>query len=306
MKYNHLDFSWGSELEWGDIPKTMELPSNLGAFEFAESCVVNVNPGPDQYLACDPSMVMTTLGGEINTMPTWDWRDQVRITKELIYLFNDQGYRPSATPGISDQGIHVHVPGLENDLPMLKRLLTYCQNNWMDMFKLTYNPPSPHQWANRWIKQTINYSSEWRSKLPDQHYKLAMAQTDLVGFHRWMGYDSVNDKIERGSVWTPNLRWGFNFDNFVRTKTFEFRFFNSTIDLHQVADTFRFCEQFMINALAEDGKSVAEIVDEGKYHFAPFMINPPAYKGWWETHHATATAGKHRKFWLPGENIQGD
>jgi len=51
--YDKNTFTYGAEIEWGDIDRRMEIPPSLGKWEYAETDVVNIYP-PYQYLACDP------------------------------------------------------------------------------------------------------------------------------------------------------------------------------------------------------------------------------------------------------------
>jgi len=36
-------YTWGYEIEWGDIDRTLEIPSHLGTWEHAEIDIVNID-----------------------------------------------------------------------------------------------------------------------------------------------------------------------------------------------------------------------------------------------------------------------
>ena len=37
MNYDTKSFTWGYEIEWGDIDRTLKIPSHLGKWEYAET-----------------------------------------------------------------------------------------------------------------------------------------------------------------------------------------------------------------------------------------------------------------------------
>ncbi len=74
--YNKETFTYGAEIEWGDIDRRMAIPTNLGKWEYAETDIVNLRP-PFEYRACDPLGKEPWMGGEVNMMPTKTWQEQV-------------------------------------------------------------------------------------------------------------------------------------------------------------------------------------------------------------------------------------
>ena len=86
MSFDKNDFTWGYEIEWGDIDRRLEIPEHLGSWEYSETDIVNLNP-PYQYVACDPRGESPPFGGEINTKPTSTWQDQADRVMELHDLF---------------------------------------------------------------------------------------------------------------------------------------------------------------------------------------------------------------------------
>ncbi len=42
MKYDPSKFTWGYEIEFGDINRNVDIPEHLGKWEYAETDIVNI------------------------------------------------------------------------------------------------------------------------------------------------------------------------------------------------------------------------------------------------------------------------
>src|SRR5210317_1164910 len=84
--YDKDKFTYGYEIEWGDIDRRLTPPEELGTWEFAETDVVNIHE-PFQYVACDPLGKDPYMGGELNTKPTATWQEQVDRVMKLHDFF---------------------------------------------------------------------------------------------------------------------------------------------------------------------------------------------------------------------------
>jgi len=82
MKYDTNNFTYGYEIEWGDIDRRLTIPEHLGAWEYAETDIVNIHE-PYRFIACDPLGEVPPFGGEVNTKPTATWQEQVDRIMEL-------------------------------------------------------------------------------------------------------------------------------------------------------------------------------------------------------------------------------
>src|SRR5665213_554698 len=132
-KYDLSTFTWGYELELGDVLRTRSIPGHLGTWEHAETDVTNIHP-PYWGRGSDPLGIDPPVGGEINTMPTKTIEDQVKKIQEIIAFFRGHGDHPSAS--CTNVGhVHVHVPGLMEDIEGLKRLTEYIWSNHNDTVK---------------------------------------------------------------------------------------------------------------------------------------------------------------------------
>ena len=70
------NWTYGYEIEWGDIDRTIKIPESLGSWEYAETDIVNLYD-PVKNIACDPLGLNPTYGGEINTKPTKTSKQQI-------------------------------------------------------------------------------------------------------------------------------------------------------------------------------------------------------------------------------------
>ena len=125
-KYPSNEYTWGYEIEWGDVDRRLTPPENLGKWEYAETDIVNIHE-PFKYIACDPLGTEPYMGGEINTKPTSTWNQQVDRIMEIHKFFTDAGNMPSASC-VNHGHLHVFVPGLKNDIDALKSLLIPTPN----------------------------------------------------------------------------------------------------------------------------------------------------------------------------------
>ena len=86
------NWSYGYEVEWGDINRKLKVPSHLGSWEIAETDILNLKE-PNKYIACDPLGIKPCFGGEINTTPNINYNDQVNKILELYKFFKENGIR---------------------------------------------------------------------------------------------------------------------------------------------------------------------------------------------------------------------
>lgn len=277
--YTSKNFTWGCELEAGDIPRKTKIPKSLGSWEYAETDIVNLNP-PYQFVACDPQGLCPPVGGEINVYPTKQWEDQLAKVGRLKKLF------PMATSNcISHTHIHVGVRGLTNDVSALKRLTKYIIANQEDTVRLC-----------------LQYDRHKCGNLGRGYMKLDGGRL----MPAWMGANLVKhttnfgdfiriqccgkDAVSRGrpfryAINTYCLKW---------TGTVEFRCFRHTLSLIRIGSCFDFVEQFMLNAL-NDGDSVVDIVAKHQYYFPPFRYVREQVEGWHETKWDKSRGKKERK-----------
>ena len=288
MKYDKKDFTWGYEIEWGDIDRRLEIPEHLGKWEYAETDIVNLNP-PYTYVACDPLGEEPHMGGEINVKPTNTWQEQVDRIMEIHDLFVEHGNTPTSAC-VNHGHLHVYVPGLRDDIDALKRLITYIAENQDDTIEECYrfydNKLMKHpkcKGAKSYLK--LDGGRKMPEYMSDNIVNLATDFDHFIKLHA-AGKDGV-------SMGRP-FRYAINTYCMKHTGTIEFRCFRSTTKREEIESQFRFAENF-IDAALNDGPSVAELFMMSRYNFPPFEWNWYEYAGWNETKYPKERGTKKRE-----------
>lgn len=287
MKYNKEDFTWGYEIEWGDIDRRIEIPDHLGKWEYAETDVVNLYE-PFANVACDPLGESPYMGGEINCKPTNTKEEQIDRIIELRDLFIANGNTPSA--GCVNHGhLHVFVPGLKEDIDALKKLTRYVKENQEDTVDACYQFRDHFEMKGRkGAKMYLKYDGgrKMPEYMSDNIENLATNFDHFIKLHA-AGKDGV-------SMGRP-FRYAINLYCMKHTGTIEFRCFRSTTKRNEIESQFRFAEHF-IDAALNDGPSVAELLFMHNYEFPPFIWDAVQYKGWQETKYPKERGTKKREF----------
>lgn len=287
MSYNTKDFTYGYEIEWGDIDRTLELPEHLGTWEHAETDIVNIHE-PYKYVACDPLGEEPPMGGEINTKPTHTWQEQVDRIMEIHDIFVSYGNSPSASC-VNHGHLHVYIPGLKDDLDALKRLVAYIKENQEETIEHLYgfyDHPEMKRLKNAKMYLKFDGGRPMPEYMCDNIINLATDFDHFIKLHA-AGKDGV-------SMGRP-FRFAINTYCMKHTGTIEFRCFRSTTKREEIESQFDFAEKF-IDAALNGGPSVREILMEGNYTFPPFIWNGPEYKGWIETKYDKERGEKKREY----------
>ena len=285
--YHKSTFTYGAEIEWGDIDRRREIPEHLGKWEYAETDIVNIHE-PYQYVACDPLGTEPPMGGEINTKPTKTWQEQVDRIMELHQFFVDAGNQPSASC-VNHGHLHVYVPGLKDDIASLKKLVAYIKENQNDVIEVCYGfYESPQMKSCKGAKMYLKYDGgrPMPDYMCDNIINLATDFDHFIKLHA-AGKDGV-------SMGRP-FRYAINTYCMKHTGTIEFRCFRSTTKREEMEAQFRFAEKF-IDAALNDGPPVIELLQEEVYKFPPFVWNLNEYVGWEKTKWDKERGNKHREY----------
>ena len=285
--YDKNTFTYGAEIEWGDIDRRMSIPPTLGKWEYAETDIVNLRP-PFEYRACDPLGKEPWMGGEVNMMPTKTWHEQVDRIMQLYEMFLEYGNQP--TTGCVNHGhIHVHVPGLKEDLASLKKLVAYIKANQQDTIDACYG-----FYEAKDMKSCSGAKAylKWDGGRPMPDFmadNIINLATDFDTFIRL--HAAGKDGVSMGRPW----RFAINVYCMKHTGTIEFRCFRSTTLRRELESQFKFVEKF-IDAALNDGPSVKEILAADNYRFPPFIWNVNEYLGWAQTKYPKERGTKKREF----------
>lgn len=285
--YDKSTFTYGSEIEWGDIDRRIEVPEFLGKWEFAETDIVNIHE-PFQYRACDPLGEDPWMGGEINTKPTKTWKEQVERIIQIRDFFISHGNQPSAAC-VNHGHIHVFVPGLKDDISSLKKLIAYIKENQKETVDVCYGF---YDVSNMKVcsgaKSYLKYDGGrlMPDYMCDNIINLATNFDHFIKLHA-AGKDGV-------SMGRP-FRYAINTYCMKHTGTIEFRCFRATTKEEELISQFKFVEKFIDSAL-NDGPSVKEILSADKYEFPKFVWNINEYLGWVETKYPKERGTKRREY----------
>jgi hypothetical protein len=272
--YDPSTFTYGYEIEWGDIDRKFQVPKELGTWEFCEIDIVNLRP-PYRGLGTDPQGVNPPVGGEINTMPTKTWQQQVDNIMLLKDLFTQHGTPP--TSGIANHGhLHIHVPGLIEDIDALKRLMAYIKANQHDTMANTYQyKVMPGMEKTKTARTYLKHDGGRIA--PD--WWLDNLSTLPNSFEEWCDIACCGKDAK---IRSRPFRYGIHTYALKNSKTVEFRCFRSTTERRELEDSFQFATKFMTSAL-NGGPSVKEIIAEKDWQFPPFIYDHEMYLSWEQT-----------------------
>ena len=287
MIYNSKDFTWGYEIEWGDIDRRIDIPKHLGSWEYAETDIVNIHP-PFQYKACDPLGTDPYMGGEVNTKPTKTWMQQVERILEIKALFEANGNTPSASC-VNHGHLHVFVPGLKDDIESLKKLTSYIRENQNTVIKNCYNFYDTNDMKN-YKNAKMYLKLDGGRTMPDY-----MSSNIISGAADFEHFIKLHAAGKDGVSMGRPFRYGINTYCMKHTGTIEFRCFRSTTKREEIESQFRFVEMFMEAAL-NDGPSANEILSDNSFKFPPFIWDASEYDGWIKTKYDKSRGEKKREF----------
>jgi len=285
-RYPPKTFTYGYEIEFGDIDRRLNVPSSLGFWESAETDIVNLR-APYKYLASDPLGIDPPVGGEINTVPSITWQAQVKRVLEIIEFFRARGNEPTVSC-INHGHIHIRVPKLTQDIVGLKKLIAYIQKNQQEAVEACYSFRDDMEMRS--CENATNYLKYDGGRLiPDfmceNILKRAKTFSDFIRLHA-AGKDGV-------SMSRP-LRYAINTYCLKHTGTIEFRCFRATLRREELESQFQFAEAF-IDAALNDGPSVKQILESRRFRFPPFLWNRDEYVGWLATKHPKERGEKKRR-----------
>lgn len=283
--YDPKTFTYGFELEIGDVDRRIPLPEHLGKWEFSETDVVNIHP-PYWGVACDPLGIEPPFGGEINVKPTKTWQAQVDRILEIIDFYKAQGNNPS-TNFISHNHIHVFVPGLKDDVDALKRLVKYIRDNQhlvIDRIHAFRMQPNMTKSAKQYLK------FDGARVMPDYMCNNIISLTKdfdhFIKLHA-AGKDGV-------SMGRP-FRYAINTYCMKHTGTIEFRLFRHSFDRRELSDSFKFVEMF-IDAALNDGPPVEDILASYDFKFPPMSYDHELWLSHEKTKYGKDRGEKKREY----------
>ena len=264
------DFQYGTELEFGDIPKQEGIiPSELGSFEYCEGDIINLDPS--RHGAAHPK---GDWGGEINTVPSLSVDEQVDKIMSIIDLFEDMDCSGPTISHRAHTHIHVHIPGLIEDLDMLKRVTQYVYDNQEDFLSEVY--PFDERAFDRVVAVDTIFGDIDHVTVKAQPLPSAARYLRTDGGKR-MAY-WVNERAQAASSFEEYikgfcsgesrrgmpLRYGINLYCLKHTKTIEFRCFRGSLDEDEIHAAFDAVQLFLGEAVKENPRAWKDV--QGRPH----------------------------------------
>lgn len=282
------DLSWGCELEFGDIPRWVEIPAHLGSWEYFETDIVNQRD-PYWGIAADPYGKDPPYGGEINTVPTKTWIEQVGIINQLITYFRNLGYEPTVS---CVQQLHIHVGFSERlikNRPSMVNLIHYIKNNQKTFIEKT----SQFVYDDRMNEQGVEFLRDDGGRLaPDSMYD---DMIQVLG--RYRGYYLKFLNLDQTAYEGLYLRrFGINLKSLQYGTTIEFRSFRSTTNIREIFDSFRICENFILLATNGIRQPFVEHFDQNNYQLPKFVYDHDLFTSWQKTKKERRADVKTRPF----------
>lgn len=263
------NWTYGAEHEWADWDQR-QIPQAFG-IDRDDVTIVNSNG-----IAADPSGKLYPYGGEINTPPTVSTHGQVQV---LTYL---KEHFPEATVNYrSNLHIHVRVPGLKQDLEMLKKLQAYTRDNLPAVLPLI--EPIPRPTKEQYIdpeeykgamRRYARRKKSHQTLVPAKRVELQLAATSIQEFFEFEA-PFVNGK----PMWFISPRAAVNIRQLLETDTIEFRHFPGTLDEDEMLTCVEWCRDYLLAALFTEQSAFDLYVE--KYKDRKFPTFPP-YIHWME------------------------
>lgn len=301
-----MNISVGAELELSDIDRSIDIPVELGRWEGpkkngyymgAEIDIVNTL-GDNWGKGTDPLAELCTVGGEINTQPSYSVEVQVNRILEIINLF------PECEVGaVNHTHIHTKVDGLADNLEMLKNVFEYTQINEVDTMRACYGwTPEINEAVKKsslpdWCKEYLHWDG-CRRIHPNVYSRVVEASSvqdilNILEEENCLHYCWVDDV----SYNTTSHRTAINLFNLTKGQTVEFRCLRGTKDPYEIYSSLIFVKRYMEEAVkGKSGKPVVDILKEANFRFAKFDWNEDIIASWSKTRQKKGRGDDYKRY----------
>lgn len=241
------DFNLGLEIELSDVDRSISLPMGM-SWAKKEHDIVNsdgraIIPGSKEY----------TIGGEVNTPPSYSFEEQAQYLNELWKLFPNASVNHRA-----HTHCHIAFEGLKEDVEIQKKILKYAVENSRYCLDYFFTPVKTKEMNfSAW-----KYQIEDRTIMPEWRYKFCMQAKNPMEFK------IAHQMAKNGEVF-PQItkRYAVNTFSIYKHGTVEFRCFFPTMKTEEIIDCLKFCTLFINEALKEHPKPIQEAVNFEEFNF---------------------------------------
>ena len=299
-------FTYGCELEWSDIDRRIDVPEDLGSWEGpkmaghymgSEIDIVNTQ-GKWRGVGTDPLCITCPVGGEIHTVPSPDIESQLYRIMRIMELFPKLGV---ACPNHGH--IHVHVPGLKNDLRIIKNFFDYLEQNENDIitaccgFDKNEHDVIQNSDLAKWVKSYLiigdgKHISPKLYKVIKQANSVEECMKALESIE-CLDWDCITDEYYETN---GSHRTAVNMFNLLKGDTIEFRIFRSSLNPIEIYSCLKFVEVVVHEAVkGKEGRSVKQILEDNTYEFPKLNFDYELAKGWQDTRQTKGRCGPFKK-----------
>ena len=245
-------WTFGAEHELADWDCREGLPEFFA--RSSDYTIVNSNG-----VAAQPNPKVYPYGGEINTPPTTTPQGQVNCLEMILER------HPQCTVNHrSNLHIHVRVPGLKDNLSLLKQLQAYIHAELPSVLDLIEPIPIGKTLAEKKRERRRRVSHHTLLAPKRLAYQLA-ASTTREFFEREVPYSKAG-----AVMWHAQPRLAVGLRQMLQTDTIEFRHFPGTLDVMELLNCVQWCKDFVQQAIG--GRPLLQLWD--KYSISPFPTFP--------------------------------
>lgn len=246
-------WTYGCELELSDWDRRIPLPPGM-VIDPQDVSMVNSNG-----IAVDPTGASYGYGGEICTAPTSTIDGQVNQLTKIIVLHERNvtvNYR-------SNLHVHVRVPGLRNDLAMLKKVLRFNME-WLPRVLDVIEPipiPKPSDSNSRAAYDGAR--RRYRRRVQSHHHKPTMlAHQQLIArTPKAFFLAGVPKRRDGQPMWGAAARDAVDLKQLLQTDTVEFRHFPGTLNQIRLSHCVEWCRDWMLMATGQLERSPIHHLD---------------------------------------------
>lgn len=261
--------TFGAELEMGDVDTKAKLPS-CAEWDYRDYSIANSNG-----TANDPKKELNRYGSEIHTKPASSPLELVGMIEKVYKTF--PRFSLNFTTSFH---VHIHTPGLREDLKKLKRLARYIHEFQEDTYYCVDPIPIPEQedssrevFEGAWGWYKHRKRSHQARVSPAVYSNMIYANTPKQ-FH--LAHAPV-DRRTKKPQWHLVQRAGINLAHLWKpTNTIEFRFFTMSYNLDLMLNAIGFCKYFLRAAILDEERGPRDIIKQ--YHFKFQDFHPYDYR----------------------------
>ena len=309
--------SYGCELEWSDIDRSIDIPAELGSWEGpklagkymgSEIDIVNTQ-GAWAGKAVDPLCITCPVGGEIHTVPSFTIESQLCRIMRIMELFPKIGV---ACPNHGH--IHVCIPELKTDLNILKRFFVYLRKNEDYLIQACCGFDTEEH-----DKIVTSGLPEWAKKYfiigdgkhihPELYEAIAASETLGQAFEFLKRIPCLDWDCATGEYYETynSHRTAVNMFNLTKGNTIEFRIFRASLNPFEIWSSLSFVRDFVEQALqGEEGMPVSEILLKNNYLFPKLNFDEALAQGWVNTRQTKGRCGPFKKSFSSADFIVED